>query len=274
MIIHSDPIVCKDKLEKDLLEIYDQFFERMNIDEKTGLIKDLINEKKDWIDPKTKKQKRFSAYAYIGSKYGQKTKILFVGLDIGSDELSEEGREGTYLDFKKRREQVEEHELKNAHMLGTCICSIYFLKSEPELNKSDWETHPDKTYKETIKELKLLLNTENPLSYVALTNFHKFVTVGRGMQGKGEMMGSKDRHFINNNGTKTREIEEGVLVNEINTLKPKIIIFQSADFKKNTRLISKIKDILRDTKIYAGYHPSYRNLKRNSRKLITSLKEQ
>jgi hypothetical protein len=188
---------------------------------------------------------RFVTYPYIGSNYGRLTRILFIGLDVGADE-----KRGIQT-FEERRNAIEEKEIQlhNPHIAGTYICALFFLKEKLGL-KTFWKQNKNKISSQHI--LKKIVNfEENPLSYVSLTNYHKFVTVGRKNR-----TGGLDRKFVH------KDYEEKLLLKEIELLEPKIIIFQSKQFltKKFKRLIYKIKK-LTDSKIYIGLHPSHRGNK-------------
>ena len=87
-----------------------------------------------------------------------------------------------------------------------------------------------------------------PISLVAYTNLFKFVTLGRKNR-----LGGKDRKFIN------KEKEYKLLIDEINILKPKTIIFQS--IKSFKYFLDNYRDELKVKTIYVGPHPSWHGTK-------------
>ena len=97
------------------------------------------------------------------------------------------------------------------------------------------------------------MGMENPLAYVTLTNFYKFVTKGRT-----KLSGSSDRKHI------FLEHECNLLLDEIKNFKPKIIIFQSVGFwdkykdNKYKDFFNELKNKNKTIKIYIGPHPACR----------------
>ena len=216
--IVSEPLIRKSLLQ-DLNVIYRGFFKNMGIDPKTGLSERCLDMK-------------FVTYPYIGSRYGASAKVLFVGLDVGQDT-----KPGRVQGFEERRESIESKVLSehNQHISGTYIAALYFLK-----DAMGW-VH----YWNEIKHLRVykgvLLNIDklpldNPLSYVSLTNCHKFNTVGRKTRRGGE-----DRKYLD-------ESEEWHLFREeIELFDPAVIIFQGKDYRirKKAKLLKELtgKDI-------------------------------
>ena len=155
-------------LKAQLTNKYRELFRRYEIDEKTGCL---------GYDP----TRKFATYPYIGSRYGEAARILFVGLDIGADETPERpGQPGWFQSFKERRVKIEEKELlkHNQHIAGTYFTALFFLQEE-----LGWQNYWDKTKNisscQTALKNRGNLPTQNPLSYIALTNHYKFVTTGR-----------------------------------------------------------------------------------------------
>lgn len=98
------------------------------------------------------------------------------------------------------------------------------------------------------------VESENPLKYIALTNFFKFVTKERINRA-----GSENRVFIN------KTIEEQLFIDEINILNPSIIVFQG--YYPSAEILEKIK--INNREIYKAFHPSYR--KKNGRNIMNYL---
>ena len=164
-------------------------------------------------------EKRFATYPYIGSKYGKGglPKILFVGMDMGRDETVVEDFPGFPADpcgriqcFEERRMRVIdrlENPRDNKHIRGTCSDAAALLKEK------GWQTPFGKS----------------PLSYVALTNFHKFVTRNRHERGNRGEAKYKDRKFIQ------RDLECKLLVDEVKALEPDIVIFQGIRYRDDKK---------------------------------------
>ena len=210
---------------EQLKENYFQFFDLFDIDKKTGKLENNPNIK-------------FVTMPYIGSKYqSSKEKILFVGMDVGKDETP-----GRYQDFTERNINIEVDKGFNPHIAGTYSASLYLLQ---EVNK--WQTVWNNFSKfETYSKATKLVhhkNDENPLSYVALTNLHKFVTIDRKNRA-----GDLDRKFIN------KEIEENFLIEEIKLFKPDVIFFQGK--LPSIMTLNRIKDM--NIRIIKALHPSNR----------------
>ena len=91
------------------------------------------------------------------------------------------------------------------------------------------------------------LPTQNPLSYIALTNYYKFVTIGRE-----DREGGSDRIYLN------RRFDQNFFIEEVKIFAPDIVIFQSKDF--NEYKYETVRRDLRKTvgAIYVGPHPAYR----------------
>ena len=231
------------ELEKHITEAYNQFFKNMGIDEKSG--KFIRNKHSD---------KKFATYPYVGSKYGNNgnaEKILFIGRDIGIGRWAL----GHIQSFSERRKGIEEKPLycHNHHIAGTYMTALYFLKDKFN-GSARWEeiVNTGLICKSILSDRKELLPSEdplpyskNPLSYCALTNYHKFMT-------KGE---EKMRHKRNLEWL-CRDKEEGLFRKEIKILGPDIVIFQGRDkeFLKAAENLNSKEEV---REIYVGYHPSY-----------------
>ena len=86
-------------------------------------------------------------------------------------------------------------------------------------------------------------DNENPLSYIALTNFFKFVDKGRVFRS-----GDKNRKFIN------QELETNLFIDELRILNPNIIVFQG--YRPSELILNELKKFT--TTIYQAAHPSNR----------------
>jgi len=219
---------------------YEQFFQELEIN-KNGILGKISN-------PRYQNEKlRFSGFPYIGTKYSMaKKKILFIGLDIGEDELS---CENTYHNFDSRRKVITGSVDGcsslgfNNHISGTYISAMFLLKNDYDWDKS-WNSvcaFDNKTCKSVIDILKSSLPLE-VLDYVAFTNIHKFVTVNRNNR-----TGDENRKWYNKN----EEID--FLIDEIKIFNPDIVYFQGSSAKLNTEVINKINSI---SDICIAPHPS------------------
>lgn len=85
---------------------------------------------------------------------------------------------------------------------------------------------------------------ENPLTYVSLSNFFKFVEIGREFRS-----GDSDRNYIN------KEAERRLFIDEIKKLEPDIIVFQGNS--PAVDVISELKKL--NIVVYKAPHPSNRN---------------
>lgn len=204
---------------------------------------------------------RFPTYPFIGSKYFGKEdyKILFIGLEIGKDEYPE----NKIASFVLRRSSIEESNSHNKQVYGMAVATIFLLNKLFKDNQ--WKqilNNKIYTYKETLEQTKeselakklpkKMGKKFNPLSFVAMTNCYKFVTI------KSEQRtNSKDGKYI------STDKEWDLLEKEIEILKPKFLVFQSKTFRTDRwfqQLISEIKQQNKNTKIYISNHPSDRNL--------------
>ena len=173
------------------------------------------------IDPETgttprQADRKFAAYPYIGSRYGADPdvrRLLVVGLDIGSDETR-----GRLQRFEERRQAIECTPLPelNAHIAGT-----YFTALKYACPGEEWDQFKgrDQTCQAVLKGGYAI--GSNPLSYVALTNFYKWVTKNRRNKG-----GGQDRKHVD------RQLKTELLLEEVRLLAPHIVVFQGADFAK------------------------------------------
>ena len=214
-------------MKRSLQKVYAQFFREMGIDRETGCLDRLPG-------------KKFATYPYMGSKYGNAKKLLFVGLDIGKDP-----KPGRVQSFSERRISIENKPLSchNPHIAGTYMTALYFLKGG-----LGWGSHWKKivstgvTCQTVLKHWEDFLPSENPLSYCALTNYHKFVKERRQHRS-----GSADRSYL------SREVERRFFAVELEAFDPDIVIFQGVGFER------KVTDLKgKGTRFYVGQHPSAR----------------
>ena len=214
------------ELKAQLKKKYRELFTKYEIDEQTGQL---------GYDP----TRKFATYPYIGSRYGEAAKILIVGLDIGEDETP-----GCYQSFEERRAAIEDKELRNhnPHIAGTYFTALFFLKE-----KLRWQNYWDRTKNlsscQTALKNRGNLPTQNPLSYIALTNHYKFVTIGR----KGRS-GSKDRKYL------CEEFDQNFFIEEVRVFDPDIIVFQSTDFFEYVRVLGELSE--GKWMVYVGPHPT------------------
>lgn len=222
-----------EQLKKDYLKFFDDF----KIDKTTGILEDFPT-------------KKFATMPHIGSNYANaKHKILFVGQDIGQDET-----EKYYQDFDERSQSIEKESNFNPHIAGTYSSALYLLKDFYNW-ESIWNQHCNySTYSQATKNI-LHKEKENPLSFITLTNLHKFVTVNREHRA-----GNLDRKFLK------KEIEEEILLCEIEALNPNIVFFQGK--KPSDLTIENIKS--KNIEVILARHPSYR--KKDGRKPQNYLK--
>lgn len=221
--------------------LYQNFFKEFDIDPLTGILNNHPDEK-------------FVTMPYIGSEYyTAKIKILFVGLDVGKDETP-----GRFQNLEQRRDNIACDIDFNPHIAGTYCTALFLLKDE-----YGWQNEWDNfctydTYSQATK-IQNHKNGENPLSFVSLTNLHKFVTIDRVNRS-----GNENRKFLN------EELEEGLLLDEIEILSPNIILFQGKLPSPN--ILKKIEE--KNIEIFFAPHPSYR-LKdgRNPQNYVQQLKK-
>lgn len=239
-----------DSIQKSIKILYEKFFEDLGI-KKNGR----FPQKSRWSFL------RFPTYPLIGSQYAENKdyRVLFIGLEIGKDE----DPRGGIIGFDKKRRLVENNERHNPHVYGMGVATIFLLKKL--FKKNQWEKiRKGKTYKEAFNLAKNIKPEFNPLFHIAMTNCYKFVTMKRESR-----LGGKDRKNI------STDAEWDLLEEEIKILKPKFLVFESKDFKKDRwfqPLISEVIKQNKDTKVYISNHPSDRNLHSNTSKYLDTLK--
>lgn len=217
-----------DGLREELEAAYRRFFRRMGIQQRTGRLRDFPH-------------KKFATCPYIGSRYGASRKILFVGLDLGID--PEPGR---IQNFEGRRKAIEGKRLSdhNPHISGTCITALYFLKDARGWNGCWDRLRHLPTFKQALRRPDML-PAENPLAYVALTNYYKFAAEGRTARS-----GAQDRKHLN------AKAERQLFLEEVAAFDPDIVVFQgvSCGFPDTARRLKEQTG----REVHIGPHPSYR----------------
>lgn len=214
-----DNLIC---LEANLKEAYDEFITSLTINKDSGI-----------INQDSEREIRFAGYAYIGKHYCDvSTKILFYGLDLGSDELIDFN---TYHNFETRRNRVvSSGDMKGHHPV---ICSLYMIALGilgKKLGLNGYEQLCEKKGK-INSVISKIANTKNKsgeftkqpddiLKYVAFSNIYKFVTKGRENKPSGydrvwysKILGNKKSKLLQ---IKTKEL----LMKEIKLLAPDIVI--------------------------------------------------
>ena len=216
--------------------VYRHFFYEMGIDPETGN-----------LDPIHSETQKFACYPYIGSLYGLgKRQVLMVGLEVAHDNPFGEGIQS----FESRRRSIEEKPLErhNPHIAGTYFTALKYAC--PELG---WDRFANSHLScERLLKAGKDLPKRNPLSFIALTNFHKWVT-----RGARKTAGTRDRVTFD------RKLEERLLCQEVEILKPDVVVFQSAEYAKPRfeRLRAMVQWDGRECLVV--YHPS--NRKRGGR---------
>lgn len=222
------------KLESKLSLIYKKFFEQLNVKESGEL------------ENKQFKNWKFAAYPFIGSNFfiNNIPRIIFIALDIGSDELP-----GKIIDYDFRRKCVENNKKYNPHIAGTFITAVYFLINRL-IKESVWKKiKNERSCNAAINKLRAILGADfDAMSYVAFTNYYKFVTKNRKRR-----IGGENRKNIN------KELEDKLLLAELKVFNPDIIIFQGFEFKKKkySDLLQKIVKQNNKANVWISPHPSW-----------------
>ena len=220
-------------LKAQLKKKYRELFRQYGMDAQTGCL---------GYDP----TRKFATYPYIGSQYGDAARILIVGLDIGKDETpGRSGQPGWFQSFEERRAAIEDRPAPkhNEHIAGTYFTALFFLREFLECQEY-WNEIKNTSTCEKILKSGREFAVKNPLSYIALTNYYKFVTIGRTKRTGGDdrkhLLGHFDREFF---------------VEEVEVFNPDIVVFQGAEFEDDPvprRLVKTGRSV------YTGPHPSNR----------------
>ncbi len=178
---------------------------------------------------------RFATMPHIGDRYAKApVKILFVGLDIGKDEMKK-------IQTLETRHESLCYWPSNPHMFGTYMEALYFLR--PDLWKIVMEKYDNLTNQRALTELsKEFTDVANLGHYFSLTNYHKFVTVNREKR-----TGAENRESYN-----IAKETETLFMKEVEILKPDVVWFQGHKLPqgKYQELANKGYDV------YVAYHPS------------------
>lgn len=232
------------EVRKKIEKVYSCFFEKISGDPSITATRnreagDVVT-RLEWNDGEVKRH--FACYPYVGSRYGERTRILFIGSDIGRDE-SPEGIQR----FKERRESIETPELNehNPHIAGTYFAA---LRSIPEFEKKWEHFHDSEDTCQTILRSGLGLPRDNPLSFVGLTNYWKWVVVSAAM-----MNGGGNRKHCD------PELELQLLECEINAYDPEIVVFQGVPLFCKRRTLETVNRIASSRIVRVHDHPSARH---------------
>ena len=200
---------------------------------------------------------RFAGYTNIGSLYAPGEGVLFVSLDIGQDP-------GHALTVNASDKFVEYH---NRHHNGMRAQTAHLLSE----TKSAYCRFLDEVRDLPINARKIWnywdapgRRESEPLRRVAVTNFYKFVTIGRDRRS-----GAQDRtHRLDppHGGPEKR-----FLVEQIRILRPKHLVFHSMRLPGHLRWPEKIRreflGLVRrgereaPMRVWRSYHPAYRRLR-------------
>lgn len=227
----------REQIRANLLGAHREFFECIEVDPVSGVVK----------GPHLK----FPAYPYVGSRYGELRKVMIVGMDIGWIDPKQEGIQS----FEDRRVCIEDDEplnKLNPHMSGTCVTAMHFLKDQC----TEWRKWLEESDKDRVPQALLNnvnpLPSRNPLSYIAFTNYYKFLLARSGEKLQLD-----------------RRVEEDFLSKEAEILEPEIIVMQSAGFRYGyNELLDRLSKIAR---VHISNHPSVRGEKRYLGNLLQSI---
>ena len=221
----------RDEIVARLDERHRRFFQDMGIDSQTGIPGRFPDS-----------DKRFASHPYVGSRYGENTRILFIGLDIGEDP-------GHLVPFETRRRHIEDKPLRNhnPHIAGTWCVSLSLLP--PEYGWGDI-AETELTCQQVLRQNPPTRWEANPLSYVGLTNFYKWIAIRRA-----RASGGSDRQHL------SREIERRFVMDEIRLYEPQVVVFQGAGFGNRPHL-ELLQDLSREVEVRVLKHPSMRGKRR------------
>ena len=108
----------KVNLNDELEKLYHNFFKQMNINSNTGIIEGTTH--------------RFATKMAVGENYeNAKSKILFISLDIGKDELFAQNTYQTLADRRATVCEIGNLQNKNAHMAGVYGAAAYSGRHVP-----------------------------------------------------------------------------------------------------------------------------------------------
>ena len=232
----------------NVIKTIESFFEGFGINPVSGILS------------KTKKASkwRYAGYPHIGDQFAdQKHRVVIVGADLGVDELGigEFKHFNTYLRFDRidnirdtcKKDRLPGFNKCNAHMAGTYATVIYLLKDGP--TKELFERIKDsRTARIAMTKLSDRCAETDIIPFFAMTNVHKFVTVGR--EGRS---GDENRRWVDSD----KEFE--FLKAELLALKPTAVVFQEPKVGNlNNNQIEDLKKALKGCTIVRLLHPSTR----------------
>ena len=207
------------------------FFQEMAIDPRTGIPGRFPDS-----------GKRFACHPYVGTRYGESTRILFIGLDIGRDP-------GHLQSFETRRRHIEDKRLRdhNPHIAGTWCVALSLLPPE-----YGWGEIADSelSCQRVLRRYPEARWNANPLSFVGLTNFYKWATIRRD-----RASGGQDRSHLD------PEIERRFVMDEVGLYRPEVVVFQGAGFRK-ARHLGLVQRLTRECEVRVIRHPSMRGTRR------------
>lgn len=262
-------------LTKKVQERYIQFMKELDINLRTGILGKISN-------PRYQNNNlRFSGLPYIGSKYeNAKKKILFVGLDIGIDELRELN---TYHTISSRKECIAGSKSGctslgyNEHFSGTYAMALYILQNEYSWNEqwSIFEEKRQNTFRKTIDNQTVNLPLE-VLDYVAFTNVHKFVSICRGCDLNkftkpicfSNKCNNTEIHRSGSNNRKWYSPKEEIrmLLDEIEIFNPDVLYFQGS----SSAITQYIPQLNLKHEIWIADHPSAWSVRANTPDYVNS----
>ena len=223
--------VTRDEVVANLEETHQRFFQEMGINQQSGIRSRFGGS-----------GRRFVCHPYVGSQYGESTRILFVGQDVGKDP-------GHLQSFEERRRAIEDKPLRdhNAHIAGTFCVALSLLPPEYGWGAID---DSDRTCQRLLRLCPEAWEKDNPLSFIGLTNYYKWATMGRTLRS-----GSSDRRL------ESPATERQFLIDEIRCYRPEVVVFQGAPFGRLPHL-KLVKRLSREFEIRVLNHPSWRRGRR------------
>ncbi len=216
---------------RELDEVRQEYWEELGIGER------------GYLSTSDGKRLKFETKPYIGSKYGDASKIVFVGHDVGKEE-----KRGGFQGYDERRQAIERPPVKylndnphNSHIPGTYLTALFLLREEEGWEDfwKEMENEEFDSFRTALRECQL--PRDNPLSYVALVNYWKLVDP-RDEDGRG---GKKDVDYYERQHL-------SLLSKELDALGPDMVVFQSNKYHQLLALSQIVAP-----EIYAGPHPSY-----------------
>ncbi|MCY3744973.1 MAG: hypothetical protein OXH05_01980 [Acidobacteria bacterium] len=202
---------------------------------------------------------RFAGYTTIGTAYTPDSGILFVSLDIGKDLCPQPPED---LIWSQGSEWPT-----NLHHKGMRLQAAKLLSGTAYRSYLDRVTIRGLAANEIWRHWRgSEAPAADPLDYAAVTNFYKFVTIGRGCKRK-ERSGAKDRHH--RVGGRHGPPEKRLLLGQIEVLRPAHIVFHNRRLPGYFRWPEDIRkeflaliDVRREEgsplTIWRSHHPAWR----------------